>query len=209
MALIVVAGGSSQRMGGTDKALMQVGEKSYLQHVISEATPHCVETVIVGPRRDLYPDNVVNWTMEDPPGAGPLAGLAAGFTALRSQATHCAVLSCDAPFAGRALPKLFAHLIALRHQGNAYDAVLAQDTAGYPQPLIAVYDRTAASYALKRLQAADRINNSPLRLLERTLKTTTLEISGVESMDVDTMADHDMLEHLIHTETRHTRKVGQ
>lgn len=212
MALIVVAGGASQRMGGTDKALLQVDGRSYLQHVISEAAPHCVETVIVGPRRDLDPGNAVNWTVEDPPGSGPLAGLAAGFAALRSQATHCAVLSCDAPFAGRTLPRLLAHLISLREKGKPCDAVLAQDGAGYPQPLIAVYDRPAADYALKRLHADNRIENSPLRLLRQSLRTAALEISDLESLDVDTTADRDTLERLLHSqnmETQRTQKAGQ
>jgi molybdopterin-guanine dinucleotide biosynthesis protein A len=103
-------------------------------------------------------------------------------------------------------------LIFLREKGKPCDAVLAQDGAGYPQPLIAVYDRPAADYALKRLRADNHIGNSPLRLLRQSLRTATLEISDLESLDVDTTADRDTLERLLHSqrmETQRTQKAGQ
>lgn len=73
-------------MGGTDKTAMTVGGRSMLA-VARAALAGAGRTVVVGPAGDL---------IEDPPGGGPLAAVAAGL--FRIEAPVVVVLAADLPF---------------------------------------------------------------------------------------------------------------
>jgi molybdopterin-guanine dinucleotide biosynthesis protein A len=102
---VLLTGGSSRRMGFDKAALVVDGETlaargaRVLRAVFGEA---CVE---VGPGASGLPS-----TLEEPPGAGPLAALVAGAGALAARGHEGAVvlLGCDLPFADAALVQLLA-----------------------------------------------------------------------------------------------------
>ena len=76
---VVLAGGSGRRLGGVDKAALEVAGATLLDRVLL-ASAGAGRTVVVGPPRRTVRD--VIWTLEDPPAGGPLAGLEAGLRAL-------------------------------------------------------------------------------------------------------------------------------
>ncbi|MGB3830051.1 MAG: NTP transferase domain-containing protein, partial [Ornithinimicrobium sp.] len=74
-AAVVLAGGQGTRLGGTDKALLDVGGASLLSRVL-DAVNAAERVVVVGPRRPGFEH--VCWTAEEPSGGGPSAGIVAG-----------------------------------------------------------------------------------------------------------------------------------
>jgi molybdopterin-guanine dinucleotide biosynthesis protein A len=89
---VVLAGGRGSRLGGVDKASVVVDGRTLLAHVL-DAVALARRTVVVGPRKDDVPG--VTWAREDPPGGGPVAGLAAGLAHVATDLV--VVLAVDQP----------------------------------------------------------------------------------------------------------------
>jgi molybdopterin-guanine dinucleotide biosynthesis protein A len=129
---VVLAGGSSRRFGGADKAMLEVGGKPLLERAVA-AVRAADKIVVAGPRRPL--DVQVMWVQESPPGAGPVHALAAGLDRVRAELV--AVVACDLPFANT---EIIARLLAA--VGNS-EGALVRDAGGRAQPLLAVYRSVA------------------------------------------------------------------
>ncbi|OHV38083.1 MULTISPECIES: molybdenum cofactor guanylyltransferase [Pseudofrankia] len=98
---IVLAGGQGRRLGGADKAAVTIGGHSLLDRVLrvlATVDPAVDRVVVVGPDRPGLAGRGVVTTREDPPGGGPVAGIAAGLAHVR--APLVAVLAVDMPFLG-------------------------------------------------------------------------------------------------------------
>jgi molybdopterin-guanine dinucleotide biosynthesis protein A len=76
---VILAGGGGRRLGGVDKAGLLVAGLPLLDRVLL-ASAAARRTVVVGESRPTV--RPVRWAQEDPPGGGPLAGLAAGLAEL-------------------------------------------------------------------------------------------------------------------------------
>lgn len=178
---IVLAGGSGRRLGGVDKAALEVGGQSLLARVLA-AVGDAHRVVVVGPARDL-PVGVVG-TSEQPPGGGPVAGLAAGLALV--DAPLVAVLASDLPFVSAST--LLTLAAALDHSPVAIDGAQVVDEAGRGQPLTAVYRSAPLRAAIATL---DEVANAPLRAVVAQL--TMLDVEGVsqQASDCDTWADVD------------------
>ena len=140
--VVVLAGGAGRRLGGLDKASLEVGNRSLLDRVL-DACSGADRIVVVGPRRDTA--RPVSWTREDPSGGGPVAGLAAGL--LMTQATVVVVLAVDLPFLTTATVD---RLVAAAADGRSDGAVLT-DAVARDQPLTAAYRRSALVRRLAEL----------------------------------------------------------
>jgi molybdopterin-guanine dinucleotide biosynthesis protein A len=79
-AVIVLAGGAAQRLGGRDKPALPVGGRPMLDRVLAAASG-ATRRIVVGPARAGVPADVIQ-VREEPPGGGPVAALAAGLVAL-------------------------------------------------------------------------------------------------------------------------------
>ncbi len=166
-AAIILTGGKGERLGGVDKAALSYRDATLLDHVLSvvdDASP----VVVVGPEKDL--PGVV-WAREDPPGGGPLAGLAAGLRHVDTE--WVAVLAVDQP-------GLTGDTIArLREPG--VNAVLRDDRT---QWLIGVW-RVAD---LREALPEDPANRSLRRTLTQLHPVEVSALPG-EARDVDTPDD--------------------
>ncbi len=78
VTVVVLAGGTSRRFG-SDKLAAPLGGSTVLDTVLGSLPPEW-PVVVVGPPRECR--RPVTWTREDPPGGGPLAGVAAGVDAV-------------------------------------------------------------------------------------------------------------------------------
>lgn len=138
---IVLAGGAARRLGGADKPGLEIAGTTLLDHVLA-AVPDAGCVVVVGPPRPVtLPVTLpVTWCREQPPGAGPLAALAAGLVHIR--AGTVLVLAADLPSIGPAVPRLLA---ALAGDG---DVAVLSDSNGRANYLAAAWRAAALRDAM-------------------------------------------------------------
>ncbi len=138
---VILAGGRATRLGGVDKAALALGGRSLLARV-TDAVQDARQVVLVGPERPGVRVDVV--TREDPPGSGPVAGIAAALPYVAAPVT--VVLAADLPFLG---PDQVRRLREALESGP--EAVLAVDDRGRDQPLLAAWRTTALRSRIRTL----------------------------------------------------------
>jgi molybdopterin-guanine dinucleotide biosynthesis protein A len=167
LAVVILAGGMSRRMG-TDKAWALLDDRPLVAHVVERMRTLSPDELLVITRdpAPYAPLGVVACT-DLVPEQGPLGGL---YTALRTlDAEHFAVVACDMPFASAAI---FRRLLTEQRESEAtFEAVLPR-WRGQPQPLHALYHRSALSTVEAHLQRGQ------LRMLDL--------ITGLRTRLVDT-----------------------
>ena len=132
-AALVLAGGRARRLGGIDKALIEIRGVTMLDRVLGAAAPHCDQLVVVGPPRETTVPGV-RFTIELEPGGGPVPAVAAGLDKA-TEAQEVVVLAVDLPLLrDEHVQTLF---VGLAEEGVA--AVAAADHWGRANPLLAAY----------------------------------------------------------------------
>ncbi len=177
---VILTGGTAYRLDGADKAAIELDGRTLLEHALA-ATAAAEETVVVG---DQVPTSrPVTWTVEDPRGGGPAAGLLAGLERFLRPPDLVIVLAVDMP---RVTPVTIERLLAQLADSPA-DGVQLVDAQGRRQPLCAAYRR----WALERSRPGDREDEHglPLHQLLTPLDLETVAAEGDEARDVDTWAD--------------------
>ena len=179
LGAVVLTGGTGSRMGGVDKASIEVDGVTLLERALA-ATVTAVEVVVVG--EQVPTSRPVTWTREDPRGGGPAAGLLAGLDRFLRPPDLVIVLAVDMP---KVSPGTFARLLdALEPE---HDGAVLVDTRQNRQPLCAVYRGTA----LRRVRPADVEQEHGLavrRLIEPLALVEVPAVDG-EADDVDTWSD--------------------
>jgi len=169
---IVLAGGRGERLGGVSKSDIVIGDTALLDVALA-ALAGAAEVVIVGgPGREG-----VRWTLEDPPGGGPAAGVLAGVAALadgRGASPWTLVLAVDTPGAADAVPVLLG--------ARAKDGAWIVDADGRAQQLLAVYRTTA-------LGLDGDPHGAPMRTLVAGLDMVAVADPAATAHDVDTWED--------------------
>jgi molybdopterin-guanine dinucleotide biosynthesis protein A len=179
LAAVVLAGGRARRFGA-DKLEARVGPGRLLERALDAAHDAGADPVVaVGPPRAGLPTHV-SVVREDPPGGGPVAGLAAGLTAV-GEAPVVLVLAGDLLDPAPAMPHL---VVALTGEPGA-DAAVVVDAEGRRQPLLAAY-RTAA---LRGALAAAPLEGRSMRDLLSGLDVVEVRDGGGWSRDVDRPED--------------------
>jgi molybdopterin-guanine dinucleotide biosynthesis protein A len=141
----VVAGGHSRRMG-RDKALLPWGGATLLHHALDRLRRVCTDVAILCGAEPRYLDAGVPVLTDAARETGPLGGLVSALEHARHD--RVLLLAVDVPFAP---PELLRHLL---ESAGDEDAVvpIAEER---PQPLCAVYRRSCAGPARRRLEAGD------------------------------------------------------
>jgi molybdopterin-guanine dinucleotide biosynthesis protein A len=171
---IILAGGRGERLGGVAKSDLVLGDASLLDRAVAAVTGAAEVIIVGGSRRDG-----VLWTVEDPPGGGPAAGVLAGIASLadgRDPAPWTLVLAVDTPGASDAVPALLG--------ARAKDGAWVVDGEGRVQPLLAVY-RTGA------LGSDGDPHGAPMRTLVGGLDMVPVADPAAAAHDVDTWEDVD------------------
>lgn len=172
-SVVVLAGGRSSRLGGVQKTELTIGGTSLLNQLLTDL-PDDVPVIVVGPPTDTV--RTVQFCREEPPFAGPLAGLAAAIPLVGTPVV--VVLAGDMPRAGQLAPSLT--------EFDEFDALVLTDTQGRMQPLCAGYDVDAVKRALTEI--GDPANRS-MRDLTARLNVTQRTIDSDALHDVDTRED--------------------
>ena len=173
---VVLTGGSSVRLSGADKASIELGGLTLLEHALG-AMLDIDEVVVVG---DPVPTTrPVTFTREDPRGGGPAAGLLAGLRAFARRPDLLVALAVDMPLVTSATVRRLT-------EAAGSDGAVLVDGDGRLQYLCAAY----------RPDALDRVRPSyedehglSMRALVSGLDLAQVPAFGPETRDVDTWED--------------------
>ncbi len=181
LAAVILAGGQAVRMGGLDKASIEIEGVTLLERALA-ATMSAVEVVAVG--EQVPTTRPVTWTREEPASGGPAAGLLAGIEWFLVPPDLVCVLAVDMP---RVNAGTFARLTWAVEADPAIDGAVLVDENGRRQTLAAVY-RYAALTAARPVRREDE-HGLPFRVLLEGMRLTDVPAVGQEARDVDTWDD--------------------
>lgn len=173
---MVLTGGSGVRLDGADKASIELGGLTLLEHALG-ALVDVDEVVVVG--EPVPTSRPVTFTREDPAGGGPAAGLLAGLTGFPRPPVWLVVLAVD-------MPLVTSWTIRRLVEAARYDGAALIDESRRLQYLCAVY--LTASIERARPPYEDEHGLS-MRTLVGSLRIEHVPAIGPESQDVDTWAD--------------------
>jgi molybdopterin-guanine dinucleotide biosynthesis protein A len=200
VAVVVLAGGAARRWDGRDKTAALLGSGTVLEHAVRglragvrDGAPRgsrgsepddgelSLQVVVAGPSDQAGRPGLagVRWVREDPPGGGPVPGLAAALGALTPDVEVVVVGAGDAPFGGSAVPRLLAAL------DEALDGVVGVDPSCRRQPLLAAYRLAPLRAAVEALDGASGV---PLRAVVDRLRVAGVPVTRREALDLDTPA---------------------
>src|SRR5690625_3248379 len=194
---IILAGGASTRMGGTDKTRLQIAAATTLERVLRAAP--VAERIVVGPDgqdgAELAARHGARFVLEEPPRSGPLAALARGVQEIDELAgggdgadRKVLVLGGDMPLLRRE-----SLLRLLRADPGGTRVVALTDDEEHLQFLCAAWPLRRLREALAEIEHPEGgWANLSLRRLYGRLgddELITYGSTGAESTDVDTPAD--------------------
>jgi molybdopterin-guanine dinucleotide biosynthesis protein A len=173
---IVLSGGTAVRFQGADKASIEVGGATLLEHVLG-ALAHVPEVVVVGD--EVLTSRPVTFLREDPPGGGPAAAVLAGLSGFPRLPRLAVVLAVD-------MPLVTTSTVQRLVDAADDDGALLVDDSGRRQYLCAAYRSEAL------LQAApphEQHHGLSLRRLLADLRLREVPALAGEARDVDTWED--------------------
>ena len=178
LGAVVLAGGTAARMDGVDKASVELAGVTLLERALA-ATMTATEVVVVG--HQVPTSRPVTWTLEDPAGGGPAAGLLAGLGRFLVAPDLVAVLAVDMP---GVTAGTVARLAWVVEGDDGVDGARLVDEDGRTQPLAAVYRREALAAAAPA--DVEQHHGLPVRRLLEPLRLVDVPAVGDEARDVDT-----------------------
>jgi molybdopterin-guanine dinucleotide biosynthesis protein A len=184
---VLLSGGDAVRLGGADKATIEVGGRTLLEHAL-HALAGAIEVVVVG---DQVPTSrPVTFTREDPRGGGPVAGLLAGLDAFARRPDLLVVLAVDMPLVSdRTVRRLVASVTD--------DGAVVVDRSGSTQYLCAAY--SVASLQRARAGLSDPSGHGiSMRRFVAGLRLVELPDTDDETRDLDTWDDLVELRRRVH-----------
>jgi molybdopterin-guanine dinucleotide biosynthesis protein A len=170
---VVLAGGRGTRLGGVNKALLEIGGRRVIDRLLEAVRPIAIGPIVLvnndGSLNHLAGTRVVG---DVDPGAGALVGLYSG---LRVVATPLAVaLACDMPFVSTPL------LRGLLAEAPQWDAVVPL-VGGQPEPLHAIYRQTC----IPAIEAALGAGQKRLISFFEAVKVRYVEEEALRAWDPD------------------------
>ena len=195
-AVVILAGGRGQRLGGVLKAGLEYQGRPLLAFLLSAVWAELAtaegdgpETVVVGDRAVLEPllsgvaqAASLTWAREEPAFSGPVAGLAAAVVGLTNEWTL--VLACD-------IPGVRSGLQALAKAQFGADGAVLVDAEGFAQPLLACYRTAALREAVTAVatQSSSSGKGASLRKVIARLNLAEVLAPASAVADIDEWAD--------------------
>ncbi|WP_415839348.1 molybdenum cofactor guanylyltransferase, partial [Nocardioides zeicaulis] len=174
---VVLAGGTAARLGGVDKAAIELGGRTLLALAL-DALVDADEVVVVAPE-PVPTSRPVTFVCEDPPRGGPVAGLLTGVDALLRRPSLLGVLAVDMP---RTTPRTFRRL---RSAAAGHDGAFLHGPDGRRQ-LAGVLDAARLASVTPGLEGR---HGMALHRLLAPLLLAEVAAEGDEASDVDSWAD--------------------
>jgi molybdenum cofactor guanylyltransferase len=183
----ILAGGDARRMGGGQKALLEVGGRAILDHQLEVLRPRAAAIAAVladsaGPEQAApFAGRGLEILRDRLGGRGPLAGLAAALAWAGTRGPHMSllVLGCDMPHVAGAL---IDHVVARARVAGAELAVPV--VGGRPEPLLACYSALCRPLVEEEL-AGGRLRLGALPAAARAAGLRVVEIDEAELRVLD------------------------
>ena len=173
IAGIIMAGGTSSRFG-SNKALALFHKKPVIQHVAETISPLFPTCLLSTNTPDNYTFLGLPTVKDIYQNAGPLGGIHAALHAIAEP--RCFVVGCDMPLID---PRLIRFLYTLAEQDD-WDVVLPCPASG-PEPLCAVYSRSALPVIKKNLQQGNwKLSDTVSELRVRRVEEAEILAIGVD-----------------------------
>ncbi len=176
---IILAGGKSSRMG-TDKGLLKLSSKPFIQYSIDALQPLVSEIIIVSDNPDY---NAFGYKRieDDIKNAGPVSGIYSGLKA--SLSSFNLVLSCDIPLIKTEI------LQELINGVDDVSEIIQIESNGKAMPLIALYKKDCENTFYRVLQSGERrlrfaVNQCKVKsiLLNANAYNTTMNVNTKEEL---------------------------
>ncbi|MEM7186568.1 MAG: molybdenum cofactor guanylyltransferase [Bacteroidota bacterium] len=146
ISAIILSGGKSSRMG-TDKALLQLEGKTFLERIVDVVTPLVCNVVVIGDQAELEAYNLQHFP-DLIPNSGPMAGIFTGL--FYSESEYNLILSCDIPMINVAV------IQELMASSNLDASVNQLKSDEQTLPLVAIYKKTCMHSCLEALKKGER-----------------------------------------------------
>jgi molybdenum cofactor guanylyltransferase len=175
---VIFAGGRATRLGGANKALLDVGGSPIIDRILRALGPLVDERLVLTNDASLGQRPGVRLVFDPEPHAGVLPALASGLSQARG--ALCLAVACDMPFVSQAL---FEHLLRVQREQDA-DVVIPR-AGDYLEPMHAVYRREPVLAAVREALARGQqrmVSYFP------SVRVVQLEESEVRRFDPDLRA---------------------
>jgi molybdopterin-guanine dinucleotide biosynthesis protein A len=139
---LIFGGGRATRLGGVNKALLEVGEERIIDRILAAVRPLADEVVLLTNDAALEGQRGLRLVYDREPHAGVLPALATGLAAATGEL--CLAVACDMPFVSTAL---FERMLEVMAEADA-DVVIPR-TEGYLEPMHALYRRATVERAIR------------------------------------------------------------
>ena len=181
LGAVVFAGGRGSRLGGVDKAALELGGVPLVERAVAAAEQAGVDApIVVGPP-GAAPARCTT-VREQPPYSGPLAALAAALAVLPPEIDEVLLLACDLVRPDEVVARL-----RVSAPSSDEDGVLLRDPDGRAQWLAGRYRATALRDAVAAL--GGDVAGRPLRRVMDALRLRPLDASAETVADIDTPED--------------------
>jgi len=175
----ILAGGRSSRMG-EDKSLLPIAGKPMIQHLCELLSEICDEVMIGANDPERFAFLRVPVIRDREPDQGPLMAIASALDRARHEL--CFVVACD-------LPALEAAGVRrLVREASGFDAAVPMTSAGFLEPLHAVYRKTFLQAANAVLAAGGRKVSDGI---ERAHVNYVRDFSESELHNLNTRSDYE------------------
>ncbi len=187
---LILAGGSSRRMG-RDKAALCLGGETLLARAVRTMAQVADEILVVGgPPREMPADSrqVPDAALD----AGPMGGILGGLR--RARHSLAVVIACDVPLVRPALLQLLIDL------APGYEAVVPC-FGGRPQPTVAVYTKDAVALMerqieLRQLRMQTLLEQLPVRWVG-SKELRLVDAEGISFRNVNTPREWEEVQRLV------------
>ena len=148
MDAIILSGGEQRRMGGREKAFLEIGGKSLIERKVELLSGIFERIIVVTNNPAAYEHLGVSLVSDEKEGFGPLMGLCSGLE--KSESEYCFVTTCDTPFVQEELVK------HLKTAAAGFDVTVPLWHGRY-EPLCAVYSRRCLEHIRKTLETERKV----------------------------------------------------
>jgi molybdopterin-guanine dinucleotide biosynthesis protein A len=168
---VVLAGGYGHRLGGVNKALLDIGGSTNIARVLTALEPICTDLTLVANDATLSSLPGIRLVRDTDPHAGVLPALAQGLEA--ADGSLAIVVACDMPFLNRGL------LAELLRRATVADVVIPL-VGGRLEPMHAIYRRAPA---LEAIHSALATGERRMTSFLNRLRVDRVEESIIRSFD--------------------------
>ena len=181
---IILAGGKSSRLG-TDKALLKIDNKLFIEQIRDIIAPFTTEIIISSnnPNHKLINTHLLPDVY---PNKGPLSGIYSGLANALNQ--NCLIVSCDRP----QITAQFIQVLWNKHITTKKQISICEIN-NFPEPLIGIYNKSVTELLNQELE-----NNrtSVIKFIYKTnyqLLNKSEFTENINWLNINTISDYNAL----------------